>query len=112
MWQHVQGVVEFLLTSYSKFTAESSSEKKFQNRFRFDKIVAMSLRRHFFWPTLYVILLLSPPLLLVVAGETCAALSDVHERPLNVLDAAGVMVTVDVRQTAQTTANQHFRAVD
>jgi len=60
-----------------------------------------------------VILLLSPPLLLLVAGETCARPSEhVHERRLNELDAAGVMVTVDVRQTAQTTASQHFRAVD
>jgi len=45
VWQHMQGVMEFLIAFYCKFTKESSSGQYFENRLRFERIMAMSL-----WP--------------------------------------------------------------
>jgi len=51
MWQHLQRVVGYLITTLLQIYPGilSSREKKFVNRFRFDKIMAMSL-----WPRFLV----------------------------------------------------------
>jgi len=45
VWQHMQGVTGFLINFYCKFTKESFSVQYFENRLRFERIMAMSL-----WP--------------------------------------------------------------
>jgi len=45
--------VGLLITSSLQIYKESSSEKKLESRLRFDRIMAMSLWSHNFWPTLY-----------------------------------------------------------
>jgi len=39
---------------YSKFPAESASERIFKIKLRFDKVTAKSLVASFFWNTVYV----------------------------------------------------------
>ena len=41
VWQHLQGVVGLLTTTYCKFTKESYSENCFGNRLRFDRIMPL-----------------------------------------------------------------------
>jgi len=47
-WHHMHGVVGFLVTTLQHFSKESSSEKSFENRLRFDRSMAMGLWAHFF----------------------------------------------------------------
>ena len=51
VWQHMQGVMEFLIAFYCKFTKESSSGQYFENRLRFERIMATSLWPRFFGPS-------------------------------------------------------------
>jgi len=51
-WQHMQGVVRFLITSLLQIYSEIFPWVNFMNRFRFDRIMVMSLWPHI-WPILY-----------------------------------------------------------
>ena len=55
VWQHVQGVVRFLVTTMLQIYREIFQRKQFENQLRFDIIMAMSLwLPSVFWHTLYV----------------------------------------------------------
>ena len=59
----MKGVVGFLIKFYCKFTKESSDEKFFNdNWLRFDRIMAVSLQPHFFWP-MHLVYITSVPFL-------------------------------------------------
>ena len=54
LWQHMLGVVGFLLTIYCKFTIESISERIFQNGLGFDRDITMSTVFPFLLYTVYM----------------------------------------------------------
>jgi len=47
VWQHIQGAVWFLITTLLQIYQVFLQLKSFETRFRFDKIMAMSLWLHF-----------------------------------------------------------------
>jgi len=50
MWQHMQGVVGYLITTLLQIYKGILKRKNVENQLRFDRIIAMSLSPHFFGP--------------------------------------------------------------
>ena len=50
VWQHMQDLLGFLMTTLLQITTESFSEKKTENRLKFDRIMSVSLWSQFFGP--------------------------------------------------------------
>ena len=50
VWQQMQGVIGFLITSLLQIYLENFPLKNFKNDIRFDRIMAMNLWPHFFRP--------------------------------------------------------------
>jgi len=50
MWQHMQGVVGYLITTLLQIYKGILKRKNVENQLRFDRIIAMSLWPHFFGP--------------------------------------------------------------
>jgi len=53
VWQHVQGVAGFIIISLLQIFYRIWQWQNFENRLRFDRIIAMSLWRRF-WPALWM----------------------------------------------------------
>ena len=75
----MQGVMGFLISVNYKFTRESSSEKKFLNQLRFDRIMVMNLWPPFFGPYLYKLRILNYLLMVLVFAWSQGTLEDYLE---------------------------------